>query len=77
MCDFTAAETRAIAAAYGVDEDFAPELEHLAPLTDHGLVTVADAGRLFVRLVRRRVRRLRRGTQRHSAVVRTRKIAAV
>jgi oxygen-independent coproporphyrinogen-3 oxidase len=57
MCDFVADPHR-IAAQFGLREDFATEIESLAPLADRGLVeivdgrvAVTDAGRAFVRLV--------------------------
>ncbi len=76
MCDF-AAEPRAIAASFGVNETFAAEFELLVPLAEQGIVsidgdrvTVAEAGRPFVRLVAAAFDAyLRRGTQRHSVAV--------
>jgi len=51
-----------------VDEDFASEFEHFAPLVDQGLVTVADVGRPFVRLVAAAFDACR-GRQGHSVAV--------
>ncbi len=76
MCDF-AAEPRAIAAAFGVEESFAAELELLAPLAEQGIVAIegervslTEAGRPFVRLAAAAFDAyLRQGTQRHSVAV--------
>ena len=76
MCEF-AAEPRAIAAGFGMNETFADEFELLAPLaeqgivaTDGGRVIVTKTGRPFVRLVAAAFDvYLRRGTQRHSVAV--------
>jgi oxygen-independent coproporphyrinogen-3 oxidase len=76
MCEF-AADPRAIAAESGVDENFAVELELLAPLAAQGIVDIAgervavtEAGRPFVRLVAAAFDAyLRHGAQRHSVAV--------
>jgi oxygen-independent coproporphyrinogen-3 oxidase len=76
MCEF-AAVPRAVAAEAGVDEDFAAELELLAPLAAQGIVeiegdrvAVTEAGRPFVRLVAAAFDAyLRQGAQRHSVAV--------
>jgi oxygen-independent coproporphyrinogen-3 oxidase len=76
MCEF-AADPRAIAAESGVDENFAAELELLAPLAAQGIVDIAgervavtEAGRPFVRLVAAAFDAyLRHGAQRHSVAV--------
>ena len=76
MCEFSA-DPCAIAAAFGVNERFAAEIELLAPLAEQGIVSIAgsrvsvtEAGRPFVRLVAAAFDAyLRRGAQRHSVAV--------
>jgi len=76
MCDF-AVDPHAVAAQFGLDEDFAAELAALAPLAEQGLVatrggrvTVAEQGRPFVRLVAAAFDAyLARGAKRHSVAV--------
>jgi oxygen-independent coproporphyrinogen-3 oxidase len=72
-----AAEPRAIAAQFGVSDDFAMEFDLLAPLAEQGLVStaggrvvVSETGRPFVRLVAAAFDGyLRAGASRHSVAV--------